>query len=131
MSVPSFAMNPVCALLIFSAQYFLSFPMRCSSRNFLTGERTVIGLMSLIVGVFGCTLLSKTSLPVICFLNSGFVLMTETACYSRSLLSRFHFGNLVFINIKSDTQSTETALFFVLLYRSKFQWLNSVSAHLL
>jgi len=121
MSVPSFPMNPVCALLIFWAQCFLSFPMMCSSKNFLTGDRTVIGLMSLIVGVFGCTLFSRTSLPVICFLKVSLEFMKETAYSSRILRKRFHFGNLVSTKTKSDTQSTETALFFVELWSPKFQ----------
>lgn len=62
-SVPRVSIKPVWALFIFFEQYCFILWLIYSSRNFLIGERTVIGLMSLIVGVCGCILLISTSLP--------------------------------------------------------------------
>ena len=38
--------------------------------NFLIGDKTAIGLNSVTSGVFGCTLLINTNLPIKCFLKA-------------------------------------------------------------
>ncbi len=112
-SVPSPYIKPVCDFCNLWFVKDLIWSAICNSSNFLMGLITVIGLISLILGVLGAILFTRMSLPFMCWMNFySSLMLLKISVRVRSLLQSVY-SYWVGCKMLSGIRSMDRALFLL------------------